>query len=77
LKQGFGRLIRSRVDSGIVAILDGRIARRPYGATLLASLPPDCPRTESLEDVTAFWAAKAAAAATRASDRPAAPTEIA
>jgi ATP-dependent DNA helicase DinG len=56
LKQGFGRLIRSRSDSGIVAVLDGRIARRGYGATLRASLPPDCPRTESLEDVAAFWA---------------------
>jgi ATP-dependent DNA helicase DinG len=56
LKQGFGRLIRSRSDHGIVAILDGRIARKSYGATLRASLPPDCPRTESLEDVTAFWA---------------------
>jgi ATP-dependent DNA helicase DinG len=56
LKQGFGRLIRSRADTGIVAILDGRLARRHYGATLLASLPRDCPRTESLEDVAAFWA---------------------
>ena len=55
LKQGFGRLIRSRADTGIVAILDGRLARRHYGATLLASLPPDCPRTESIDDVTAFW----------------------
>ncbi len=56
LKQGFGRLIRSRADTGIVAILDGRLARRHYGATLLASLPRDCPRTESIEDVAAFWA---------------------
>jgi ATP-dependent DNA helicase DinG len=55
LKQGFGRLIRTRGDAGIVALLDGRILRRRYGATLMASLPPDCPRTESLEDVTAFW----------------------
>ena len=55
LKQGFGRLIRSRADSGIVAMLDGRLARRHYGATLLASLPPDCPRTESIDDVAAFW----------------------
>jgi ATP-dependent DNA helicase DinG len=55
LKQGFGRLIRTRADTGIVAILDGRLARRHYGATLLASLPRDCPRTESLEDVAAFW----------------------
>jgi ATP-dependent DNA helicase DinG len=56
LKQGFGRLIRTHADAGIVALLDGRISRRRYGATLLASLPRDCPRTESLSDVAAFWA---------------------
>jgi ATP-dependent DNA helicase DinG len=56
LKQGFGRLIRTRTDRGIVAVLDGRVARKAYGATLIASLPRDCPRTELLEDVAAFWA---------------------
>jgi len=56
LKQGFGRLIRSRGDHGIVALLDGRAARKSYGATLRASLPVECPRTESLEDVAEFWA---------------------
>jgi ATP-dependent DNA helicase DinG len=60
LKQGFGRLIRTRTDRGIVAVLDGRVARKPYGATLIASLPPDCPRTESMEDVAAFWTRAAA-----------------
>jgi ATP-dependent DNA helicase DinG len=55
LKQGFGRLIRTRSDAGIVAVLDGRIARRGYGSTLLDSLPANCPRTESLPDVAAFW----------------------
>jgi ATP-dependent DNA helicase DinG len=55
LKQGFGRLVRSRADHGIVGILDGRVGRKSYGATLRASLPVDCPRTESLEDVAAFW----------------------
>jgi len=58
LKQGFGRLIRSSADAGIVALLDGRILRRPYGATLLGSLPIDCPRTESLDDVADFWRAR-------------------
>jgi len=43
LKQGFGRLIRSKDDSGIVAILDPRVLSKPYGRTFLASLP-DCPR---------------------------------
>jgi ATP-dependent DNA helicase DinG len=55
LKQGFGRLIRTRRDRGVVAILDGRIGRRRYGATLLAALPRGCPRTESLEDVARFF----------------------
>ena len=43
LKQGFGRLIRSRDDTGIVAILDPRVLSKPYGKTFLGSLP-DCPR---------------------------------
>jgi ATP-dependent DNA helicase DinG len=55
LKQGFGRLIRTRRDRGVVAILDGRIARRHYGVTLLEALPRACPRTESLEEVGAFF----------------------
>lgn len=40
LKQGFGRLIRSRQDIGIVAILDSRIATKRYGKYFLKSLPP-------------------------------------
>ena len=56
LKQGFGRLIRSRKDRGVVAILDGRIVRKNYGATLLASLPERCPRTFHLDDVRGFFA---------------------
>jgi ATP-dependent DNA helicase DinG len=56
LKQGFGRLIRTRRDRGVVALLDGRILRRRYGDLLLASLPPECPRTETLDDVTRFFA---------------------
>jgi len=55
LKQGFGRLIRSRTDRGIVAILDRRVRTRGYGSTLLGSLPPSR-RTERFEDVAAFWA---------------------
>ena len=39
LKQGFGRLIRSRRDRGIVAILDARIVRKRYGSVFLQSLP--------------------------------------
>ena len=39
LKQGFGRLIRTRRDRGIVVILDPRVRTKPYGRTFLASLP--------------------------------------
>ncbi|MGC8833110.1 MAG: ATP-dependent DNA helicase [Armatimonadota bacterium] len=40
LKQGFGRLIRTRKDRGIVAILDPRVTTKAYGRAILASLPP-------------------------------------
>jgi len=40
LKQGFGRLIRTRRDRGIVVILDPRIDTKPYGKVFLESLPP-------------------------------------
>lgn len=39
LRQGFGRLIRSHDDCGVVALLDSRIARRRYGEVFLNSLP--------------------------------------
>jgi len=55
LKQGFGRLIRSSRDKGIVALLDERVHRRGYGQRLLASLPP-AQRATNLEDVRKFWA---------------------
>jgi len=38
-KQGFGRLIRSKTDSGIVAVLDSRIANKSYGKKFLAAIP--------------------------------------
>ena len=41
LKQGFGRLIRTQTDKGIVVILDPRIRTRSYGRQFLDSLP-DC-----------------------------------
>lgn len=41
LKQGFGRLIRSRTDTGQVAILDPRVRTKRYGRLFLESLP-DC-----------------------------------
>ncbi len=55
LKQGFGRLLRTQEDAGIVAILDRRIVTRGYGKRLLASLPP-ARRLSRLDEVRAFWA---------------------
>ncbi len=40
LKQGFGRLIRSRTDKGIVVLLDSRVLTKRYGKAFLESLPP-------------------------------------
>ena len=42
LRQGVGRLIRTKSDEGIVAILDSRVLRKPYGRAFLAALPK-CP----------------------------------
>jgi len=52
-RQGFGRLIRSREDRGVVAVLDPRLRTRPYGALFLESIPP-CRRTESIEEAELF-----------------------
>ena len=40
LKQGVGRLIRGERDRGVLMILDERLLSKPYGRTVLASLPP-------------------------------------
>ena len=53
LKQGFGRLIRSETDRGVLVILDHRIVRMPYGRTFFESLP-GYRRTERLDEVKAF-----------------------
>lgn len=42
LRQGVGRLIRTKIDKGIVAILDPRILTKTYGKAFLAALPK-CP----------------------------------
>jgi DNA polymerase-3 subunit epsilon/ATP-dependent DNA helicase DinG len=41
-KQGFGRLIRTRTDRGVLVVLDPRIVGKQYGTSFLQSLPP-CP----------------------------------
>ncbi len=53
LKQGFGRLIRSEDDYGLLAILDNRLVRKPYGKIFFDSLPP-YRRTNRLEEVRDF-----------------------
>jgi ATP-dependent DNA helicase DinG len=53
LKQGFGRLIRSGSDRGVLVILDHRIVRKPYGRVFRESLPPYA-QTNRLEDVKSF-----------------------
>ena len=58
LKQGLGRLIRSRQDRGILAILDSRLRTRSYGQTFLESLP-NCPVTDSMEKLRHFCRQKA------------------
>lgn len=40
LKQGFGRLIRSKTDRGVLSLLDNRITRQRYGQVFFDSLPP-------------------------------------
>lgn len=45
LRQGFGRLIRSKTDRGVVIILDQRVISRRYGALFLQSLPPASRKT--------------------------------
>jgi ATP-dependent DNA helicase DinG len=57
LKQGFGRLIRSRSDRGVLALLDGRIVTRNYGRVFLESLPP-YRVTRELREVERFFASE-------------------
>jgi predicted DnaQ family exonuclease/DinG family helicase len=48
-KQGFGRLIRSREDRGVVAVLDKRLLSKKYGQLFLNSLPPSMVRSGSVK----------------------------
>jgi ATP-dependent DNA helicase DinG len=54
LKQGFGRLIRSLEDRGVLALLDPRIRTKRYGQIFLRSLPPYRVTTR-IEDVEEFF----------------------
>jgi len=53
LKQGFGRLVRTRTDTGIVCILDSRLVRKAYGRAFLHSLPR-CSITTDIRAVARF-----------------------
>jgi ATP-dependent DNA helicase DinG len=55
LKQGFGRLIRSKTDRGILSILDNRIQRMHYGRIFIESLPAYTV-TQDVADVERFMA---------------------
>jgi ATP-dependent DNA helicase DinG len=54
LKQGFGRLIRTREDRGIVCILDTRLITKAYGQDFVRYLPP-ASRASVWERVERFW----------------------
>jgi ATP-dependent DNA helicase DinG len=50
-RQGFGRLIRSQSDRGVVAVFDSRILSKDYGRLFIDSLPPCTVRKGSLADL--------------------------
>jgi ATP-dependent DNA helicase DinG len=54
LKQGFGRLIRSVKDRGVLALLDNRVIKQRYGRVFLESLPP-YKKTKDLAEVESFF----------------------
>jgi ATP-dependent DNA helicase DinG len=54
LLQGLGRLLRHRLDRGVLAVLDPRLQTMGYGRRFLAALPP-APITRHLDDVTGFF----------------------
>ncbi len=54
LKQGLGRLLRTREDRGVMAILDTRLHTKSYGRLILNALPP-ARRTASIEEVQGFF----------------------
>jgi ATP-dependent DNA helicase DinG len=69
LKQGFGRLIRTRTDTGLVALLDRRVLTMRYGQVVLRSLPP----ARRISTLSPTLAEALAAPATPASGPPQSP----
>jgi ATP-dependent DNA helicase DinG len=60
LKQGFGRLIRTATDRGVIVLVDPRVISKSYGRTMLEALPPARrlvgPWPAVLEKIQAFYA---------------------
>jgi Rad3-related DNA helicase len=54
LKQGLGRLLRTREDRGVMAILDTRLHTKGYGKLVLNALPP-ARRTASIKEIERFF----------------------
>ena len=63
MKQGFGRLIRSSLDRGVVVISDVRLVTKGYGRDLLEALPPArrvlAPWSRARTEVEAFYSSHA------------------
>jgi ATP-dependent DNA helicase DinG len=57
LKQGFGRLIRTETDSGVVAILDSRVNSKGMYRNYVLSGLPKCWVTDCIGDVESFYPA--------------------
>ena len=58
LRQGFGRLIRTKSDRGVFVILDSRVASRGYGKEFIASLPISgfkTPKTYEMPEEIRKW----------------------
>ncbi|MDX2066186.1 MAG: ATP-dependent DNA helicase [Fimbriimonadaceae bacterium] len=55
VRQGAGRLLRTTDDRGIIAILDPRVRTKPYGADILANLPPEMREFDDASEAVA-WA---------------------
>ena len=64
LKQGFGRLIRTATDRGIVAVLDARMTRKGYGRIFVETLPR-CRVVRTPDAAREFWNARVEVRASR------------
>jgi len=53
-RQGFGRLIRTQTNKGIVVILDPRVKTKSYGERFFRSLP-ECKKGHTFQDVKEFF----------------------